>query len=167
MTQVTPLRLAPVLLPLLAAACAAPEGDYPSLQIRAAERFDPAAGQAEPPPPAPIPPELLAQVARLKAEAAAADAGFERLLPAATAAAQAARGAAVASDRWADAQVAIAGLDMQRSETASALADLDILYAARALALEPREEIDDARQAVASIVAGQDATLVRLKGMIE
>ncbi|UIP06288.1 hypothetical protein LY632_11390 [Erythrobacter sp. SDW2] len=167
MAHTMPLRLASLLLPLPIAACAAPDGGYPSLQIRAAERFDPAAGQAEPLPPAPIPPELLAQVARLKAEAAAADAAFQRLLPAATAAAQAARGAAVASDRWADAQVAIAGLDMQRSETASALADLEILYAARALALETRDEIDDARQAVASIVAGQDATLVRLKGIIE
>lgn len=167
MAHTLPVRLACLLLPLMIAACAAPQGEYPSLQIRAAERIDPNAEEPAPPPPAPIPAEVLAKAERLKGEAQAADAGFQRLAPGATAAAQAARGAAVASDRWADAQVAIAMLDSQRSKTASALADLDILYADRAVALESRDEIDVARQTVARIVAGQDATLNRLKGMIE
>lgn len=162
-----PQRLLLLLSPLSLAACSAPQGDFPSLQIRAAERIDPTAEQPALPPAAPIPADLLARAERLKGEAEAADAGFQRLAPGATVAAQAARGAAAASDPWADAQIAIAMLDSQRSKTASALAELDILYADRAMALESRDEIDVARQAVAKILAGQDATLARLKGMIE
>ncbi len=161
------LRLACLAAPLLVAACAAPEGDYPSLQIRAAERIDPEAEPPAPPPPVPIPAELLAMADRLKGEAEAADVGFQRLAPGAAAAAQAARGAAVASDRWANAQVAIAGLDSQRSKTASALADLDLLFADRAVVLATRDEIDLARQAVVRILGAQDSTLARLKAMIE
>lgn len=162
-----PQRLLLLLSPLPLAACAAPQGDYPSLQIRAAERIDPNADEPAPPPPAPIPAELMARAERLKGEAEAADAGFQRLAPGATASAQAARGAAVASDRWADAQIAVAQLDSQRSKTAGALADLDLLYADRAVALESRDEIDRLRRDVVAILAAQDAVLARLKGMIE
>lgn len=160
-------HLAILLAPVLLAACASTDEEYPSLAIRPAERIDPDAQQPALPPPAPVPADMLARAEKLKGEAEAADAGFQRLAPGVTAKAQAARGAAVASDRWADAQIALAGLDSQRSKTAGALADLDILFAERAVALESRDAIDEIRQVVVKILAGQDATLARLKGMIE
>ena len=161
------LRCALPVALLMLAACTSSQGEYPSLAIRPAERIDPAAEAPAPSPPAPIPAELLARAERLKAEAEQAAAGFRRLAPAATSAAQAARGAAVASDRWADAQVAISRLDSQRSMTAGPLGELDLLYAERAVALSSRDEIGQLRQDVANLLAEQDAVLVRLKAMLE
>lgn len=158
---------AALLIAAMVAGCAASQAEYPSLQVRPGERIE--AHAAEPPaePAEPEPADLLARAEEHRAAALAADAAFRQLVAGATARAQAARGAAIASDRWSEAQVSIAMLDLQRSATASALADLDLLYAERALALESRSGIDAARTDVVGILAEQDGILAKLKGMIE
>ncbi|WP_435418121.1 hypothetical protein WAB17_00670 [Parerythrobacter aurantius] len=153
-------------VPILLAACAAPQGDYPSLQIRPAERIDPDAEAPPPPPAAPVPAAILAQAEALERRAEAADGSFQRMAPRASSAAQSARGAAIASDAWVEAQVAIAMLDSQRSETAAALADLEVLYTDRAIRLEEVAPLDAIRADVARILAAQDTTLARLKGVV-
>lgn len=161
---------APLLLAAVLTACAAPQGEYPSLRVRPAERlaadFETTAALPQVPE-TPEPADLLARAGQYAASAREADAGFRQLAPLAGSRAQAARGAEPGSNRWSDAQIAIAMLDSQRSKTAAALADLDLLYAERALALESRAGIDLVRQEVANMVSGQDLTLENLKAMIE
>lgn len=164
-------RSTPLLASLLAAAaisaCAPTDGDdYPSLAIRPAERVEPEAPAEPPPPPAPLPAEIVARLAELQAAADQASAAFDRLAPGVTTRVQSGRGAAVGSDRWSDAQVAVSQLDAARTALSSALTDIDILYNERAAALESRGEIDIARQGVADRLAAQDATLARLKALL-
>lgn len=155
-----------VLLPLVAA-CASPSTDYPSLAIRDAERVA-ASPEREPgtAPAEPIPSDLAARVRSLRDQANVADRAFREKVPGVTSQLQAARGSAIASKGWSSAQTALSDLDSHRSTTAIALADLDKLYAARALELQRRDFIDEARGEVASILARQDETLKRLQGMI-
>jgi Meckel syndrome type 1 protein len=166
MNPISSRHLLATCVPILLAACAAPQGDYPSLQIRPAERIDPDAEAPPPPPATPVPAETLAQAEALKRRAETADGDFQRMAPRAGSAAQTARGAAVASDAWVNAQVAIAMLDSKRSETAAALADLEVLYADRAVRLEEMAPLDAIRADVGRLLAAQDATLARLKGMV-
>ncbi|WP_284124846.1 hypothetical protein [Parerythrobacter aestuarii] len=157
----------PILLLPVVAACASPSTDYPSLAVRDAERIAAAHETgSDPGPIEPVPTELAARVSRLRAQADAADHAFLDKLPGATLQLEAARGAAIASKSWASAQTALSELDSHRSTTAIALADLDKMYAERAVALERRDFIDDARVYVAAILARQDQSLIRLQGMI-
>ena len=170
----------------LAACATAPETAYPSLAIRDAERAsglypvptgdcigaddasDQVEGQFEPADPAPAAPapmpapasDTLARAAQLEAIAREAHSEFERALPA-TRTAVRARGA-VGSKSWGRAQVAIADLRSIRARTAIPLADLDTLVATRSVGGEPVETIAAARDAVAALVAQEDAALSEL-----
>ncbi|ABC62653.1 hypothetical protein [Erythrobacter litoralis] len=162
-------------LPLFAAlglgACASAGEDYPSLAIRDAERqsgsFTPAESEAaapvEPDPPAP---ELLDRLVQLQSQAQSAHRAFVALAPAASRRVEAARGAGLASDRWAEAQIAISELDSQRSLTAVPMADLDELLVRRAIELEQRAEIVEAQAQVQALLEEEDAVLRRLKGAL-
>ena len=152
---------------LALAACAAPSTEYPSLAIRDAERLvDAPAESTTPAPPAAIPASVLAQADSYLDRAFAADQKFRDASPRVSRIVNAARGAAVASDRWSDAQVAMTDLDAQRVVTATALADLDALYAGLAIELQRRDQIDAMRQAVAGMLAEQDATIARLTSQL-
>ena len=96
------------LLPLLLAACASPEGEYPSLEIRAAERTT---GTFEPIPPTPYVPSatpaaVVDRLGRLEADAASAHRAFLAEAPAARRAVAAANGAETGSDAWSSATLA-------------------------------------------------------------
>lgn len=152
------------------AACASAASDYPSLAIRDAERVSgelaAPANTAPAPPPIPASADLLQRLGELQSAARSAHAAFLKIAPSATRKVSEARNAAVASDRWATAQIALADLDSQRSQAAIALADLDALYTQSAIALERRGEIESARAAVIDLIAAEDEVLARLRGSL-
>ena len=156
-------------LPPLAvlAACAAPQGDYPSLAIRDAERVSGTMEVAPPPPPPPAQPAAtLATIEQLLADARAAHAEFLAATPAARASAQAASGSARGSDSWGRAQVAIADLEARRSNAMIALADLDRLYVNAAASAEDITPIAVARDEIGALVDEQDSVIDSLLGVV-
>ena len=153
------------------AACASAGDEYPSLAIRDAERqtgtFAPAIGAAAAPAqPAPPAPELLDRLAQLRAEAQSAHRAFTALAPAARRRVDAARGAGVASDVWAAAQVAISELDARRSQTAIPMADLDELLVSQAVALQQNGAATQAQAEVQALLEEEDRLLQELKGAL-
>lgn len=157
-------------LPL--AACATSGDRYPSLAIRDIERAE---GRFEPVPSTPMSvPEVEVPasgpiVQRLAGLGAAAEASHRAFLASAAGAtrrADAAAGAAIGSDTWADAQVALADLDSARSATAIILADLDTLMVASAVQARDVSAIEAVRQQVLTQVTEQDAVLARLRAQV-
>lgn len=158
-------------LPALAA-CATSGDRYPSLAIRDIERAE---GRFEPVASAPLAvPEvavrdaspLADQLAALGASAAASHRAFLASASVATRHANAAAGAAIGSDAWASAQVALADLDSARSATAIALADLDTLMVANAVQARDLAAIEAVRQQVLAQVTEEDVILARLRANI-
>jgi hypothetical protein len=153
-----------LLLPLLAA-CATPEGEYPSLDIRPAER---ASGTLQPPPapapyvPPPTPAPVLDRLEQLAADAASAHRAFLAEAPAARSAVAAASGAELGSDGWARASVAVAGLEGTRSRAMIALADLDRLMVDAAVEGTELDRIVAVRNTVIAQVDEQNATIETL-----
>ncbi|MBW6525736.1 hypothetical protein KZ813_02670 [Sphingomonas sp. RHCKR7] len=134
-----PLALLPPALAIAAslAGCSADMSGYPSLAPRPVERL----GFEEPATPPPVPvaadPALDARLAEIAAARAAAARDFDAAVERAAARAAAARGAAAGSERWLDAQTAIAELDSLRSTHADSVGQLEELSATRAQALQP------------------------------
>lgn len=91
---------------------------------------------------------------------------FESREPKARQSVAAAAGAAVASDNWARATVAIADLELARSDAMIALADLDAIYANARLDGDDVTAIARTRDAVTALVAKQDAVLAELRDMV-
>ncbi|WP_296679070.1 hypothetical protein [Novosphingobium sp.] len=155
-------------LSLILSACAKDQGEYPSLARRPVERISgtaPVVAPAEVAPPAPSP-ELSGNLEQLVAKARAADARFRDNAPRARALVSAAAGAAVASESWSVATVALADLESQRSQAMIALADLDALYAAEGIKLADTSAIAAARDQVISIVGEEDTVLNGLKSRL-
>jgi hypothetical protein len=118
-----------ILVPLLlAAGCAAP-GPYPSLAPRPAEKAHAEDAEERKPTPQPDDPALAAEIDGLLAAGRAGAAEFDRALPAAQAAANAAGGAG--SESWIEAQQALSRLESARARTTAAVADLDRLAVER------------------------------------
>lgn len=152
-----------LLVPLLAAGCARDDASYPSLRPRAIE----SRGDAEPvveveavkPDPA-----LDRQIAAFRATLAALR---EAVTPAASRAetmAKAARGAAAGSERWIEAQVALAELDDYRAQTQAVVTEIELLAIERASALLPAYPALDAEAAAAeAALTQQTATIDRLQ----
>jgi len=163
------LRARAALLPLaLLAGCATPPGDYPSLAIREAERI---AGTIEPAEPGPyVPPALpsavLGAAENLAATARQAHEAFLAEAPRASATVENARGAAVGSETWARAEVALASLISARGRTMEPLADLDRLYVDAAVEGQALADIAATRGAVEAQVAEEDAAIARLQQVL-
>ncbi|MET0251819.1 MAG: hypothetical protein ABW203_06535 [Novosphingobium sp.] len=160
--------------PMLAGGCAAAENArFPSLGMRPAERVT---GTAEPAPSPPrpeiVPPATGDRLSGLRQQALAADRAFQQRRGTAVARVAAARGAAVASENWAVAQVALADLEAARSAAMIALADLDTLYVDAALAAAGTggsaelDAVAAAREEVTARIAGEDAALAALRGQV-
>ncbi len=147
-------------------ACATDNASYPSLARRPVERVS---GTAPAVAPAPVPapegpdPERTSTLDRLTAQARNADARFRTNTPHARSLIAAATGAAIASESWSIATIALADLESQRSQAMIALADLDALYAATVVARRDASTIAAARLQVVAIVAAEDAVLAGLK----
>lgn len=161
--------LAPIFLAAALSACASTVEDYPSLAIRDAERVSGTMQAVEtdpPPPPAPIATDLRERLVQLQDQAAASHREFIEAAPVAERLVSGAANAAITTDRWAAAQVALADLDSARSATAIALGDLDLIFVDAALELDQRAEIVTARERVVALVAEEDAILARLRGRL-
>ncbi len=123
------LKLTCILGTVLAlSACA--EGKYPSLAQRPVERSASKPALAPPPVPLaePVPPALGAQLATLLSSAREAHKTFLARRDEAARLVAAAQGAAVPSDAWAAANEALAELDSNRTDLASAQDQLERLY---------------------------------------
>lgn len=156
-----------LLLPLLAA-CGTPEGVYPSLDLRPAERatgtIEPVA--AEPYVPPATPAAVLDRLDRLAADAAAAHRAFLAEAPGVRGLVAAARGSEPGSENWARAQVAVAGLEADRSKAMIALADLDRLYVDAAVEGTAIDRIAATRDRVQAQVEEQNGTIEGLVGAL-
>ncbi len=140
------------LLPLLslAAACAMSDVDAPSLAKRQVENLDfdtPVAVVAAEPITA-LPPSLSASVEEARAKSAAAHEKFQTDLPAVQRRVAAADGAARESEAWIAAQIALSSLEVVRSASVDALADLDRLYIA-----QRDQEISENRSGGGALIA--------------
>ncbi|MCW1382582.1 hypothetical protein OLX02_07080 [Novosphingobium sp. KCTC 2891] len=164
--------LALVLAPALFLGACADRSQFPSLARRPAER---AYGMAQPvagPTPAsessiPADATTVARVTALREQARKADARFDSRRPAALRAVAAARGAAVGSDAWSVAQIALADLDSARSDGMVAMADLDrmLVVAAQAAVDGPHADLDVIRPAHAEVDGLMRAELATLNGL--
>ncbi|MEX0341196.1 MAG: hypothetical protein AB3N06_01285 [Erythrobacter sp.] len=158
---------------ILLAGCSGTAGDrYPSLAIRDVERaegtFEPVPGKRLDVPAVEVDLAggLDARLAALLTQAEAAHASFTSAVPTAESRVRAAAGSAIGSDSWAAAQVALADLDSARSTAAIALGDLDILFTAATVHAEDAAAIAATRDAVAALVAQEDAVLERLRARV-
>ena len=146
------LPCACIALLALGACQTAPDGGYPSLAIRDVERAEgryetiPANPIEVPPVEVPSDGPLDQRLAALLEQGRSAHARFTDVAPRASRLASAASGSSVGSDAWASAQVALADLDSIRSETAVALADLDLLFIAASVQAERTVALGDARR---------------------
>ena len=164
----------PVLFAVLLSSCAS--GDYPSLARRDAERVS---GSAAPvsavPDPAPvITPSttgLSGRLAALVGQAQEAHRQFIAGRSRAESSVSRASGAAVASESWSLANVALADLESSRSNAMIALAELDAVFTADRIAhfdtpSSDAEAIAAARDQVSGWVEEEDRILAALRGRI-
>lgn len=166
--RITPLLLASATLVL--GACASDEGAYPSLAKRPAERIT-ATWPPAPPPPPPAPPPLDPATANrldgLLAQVSAADGRFAAKTARARSLVGAARKAAMGSEAWSVASIAIAELESARAEAMVAMAQLDSIYADARTEGRDVSQIERVRQKALAIIAAQDGVLDSLKGSLE
>ncbi|WFL77577.1 hypothetical protein P7228_00500 [Altererythrobacter arenosus] len=149
-------------------ACAGSSDRYPSLAVRDAERVSgsfAAPAESDRPAPAAASAEMLASVDSLLAAAQSSHQQFLSAAPGAERTVGAA-GSGPGSNSWAAAQVALADLDSQRSETAIALGELDLMFTDATLGFVEREQIGAARERVVMLVSEEDAVLARLRGRL-
>lgn len=147
-------------------ACARDKTDFPSLARRPAERITGTIESPPLPPPAPLAPAVLDQIDTLVAQAKAADERFAARIAATRQAILAANGAAVASEAWSGATIALSALEATRSEALIGLAELDRLYAGAVVGESDSAPLSKARDAVQALIAEQDRVLEELQGRL-
>lgn len=128
-----PIRLLALVLPL--AGCATDPTSYPSLSPRAVEKLGFAEPVAPTRPAAAPDPALDASIAEAVKSLTTIERAFADAATVAAREARAARGAAAGSERWIEAQTALATLDDLRAQTSSVVTDLDQLAVTRGAAL--------------------------------
>jgi hypothetical protein len=173
-----PALLAPLslgLAALLLSGCVSGRDDrFPSLAIRPAERVSGSAEpvEAAPPRPTTVPAATESALDRLRREALEAHQRFEGQRGRAATLTASARGAAVASESWSVAQVALADLEATRSQAMIALADLDRLYiaawagAAMTGGSAELDAVGAARDEVTRRIGEEDAALAGLRSRL-
>lgn len=163
----------PLACPLILTACAS-AGDYPSLSRRDAERISGSAGVVTPeaapaPPPAPPSGDLTQRLAQLTQQARAAHQRFAARRPSAEQAIARGGQAAVGSEGWSVATVALADLSSARSDAMIAMGSLDEIYAAESVKATETGNPADAEAAgaaqreVSGWLAEEDAVLESLR----
>lgn len=157
-------------LSLLGACSTVDDSRFPSLAKRPIESagLTTRPDAIEPPPAAPADSNIAAKIAQYRGQANTGQGAFQQELGAAQRRVSAASGAAVASDAWMEAQMAISGLDSARAPTVEALASLDQLQVKQqgVGGRAGMDEIAAAIAAVRSMVAGQDEELNALKARL-
>lgn len=147
------MKLSVFLVPVLGlslSACAMQSGDFPSLAKRPYEDAPAIEERIEVPAPEmeALPADLGNSVAAAVRQSNTAHQVFLKNLPTVRQQVSAAQGAAPSSESWVVAQMQLSALEMDRSPSIAALADMDSLYAARLGA-----ELDGAEQGAAVLIA--------------
>ncbi|MEH3101926.1 hypothetical protein [Sphingomonas adhaesiva] len=155
-------------LTVMLAGCSADTTGYPSLAPRPAETIG-FEEPSTPPPAAPrADPALDARIASATTAQASAARAFDAGATRAEALATAARGVAVGSDRWLDAQAALAELDSLRAAYGDTIAPLEDLAAERAAALQPAYPVlDQALEAARATSAAQTRRIDAIAAMLK
>ena len=167
MTLLARAAALPALLLALAACAGDRDHGYPSLAKRAVE----ARGFEEPaaPPPTPVraDPALDQFIATQRTQVETVRTGFDRDAARAERAAATARGAAVGSDAWLEAQTALAQLDDWRAQATAIASAAEVRAADRAATLAPDYPALTALQRdAAAEAARQDALIRRLSASL-
>lgn len=158
---------------LLLSGCAGAHESYPSLARRPIETAPIAEAVAPAPAVVAADPKLEADIARLKAQADKGSAAFDTAYARADKLTRVASSAAVSSDAWVTAQLAISNLESARNDSVSALASLDTLYVERTNAVADGkaqgglDSIDAARAGVLASVDTQNDRVDALKGRLK
>lgn len=134
--------------------CAMQEGDFPSLQKRPYE-IEPVIDEPTAPAPvlSPLPTEVQNKLDAAVTRSQAAHDQFLADLPATKNRVDAARGAAQSSESWVVAHMTLAALEIVRSPSVEALADIDALFRDQ---LE-RETLEDISGGITAITAQREA----------
>jgi hypothetical protein len=121
------------LLSLSLSACTSPSGEFPTLMRRPYETQAPITGALANIEAASIalPAEIQAKVDAFSARHRIAASAYANLLPAVTASARLAAGTAFGSEAWVNAHLLVSRLDKARSDSKTALAELDRLITAQ------------------------------------
>ncbi|MFO1255871.1 MAG: hypothetical protein U1E37_09420 [Sphingomonadaceae bacterium] len=158
--------IAALLLVLPLAACAAGQGEYPSLERRPMERITATYSPVPAPPPAPLPPPPAAVTGRLDglvAQARGADAKFRDKEGRARTLVSSAAGAKMGTDSWSTATVAVSELEAARGEAMVALTELDLLFNEAVLGGQDASAIGQARDTVIALIGHHDQVLGELR----
>jgi hypothetical protein len=173
-----PAPLSSLILILTLASCAAAR-DYPSLERRPAElggperqtgSAQPVTGEATATPPPPLSSELTTRLAQLVDVARGAHQRFGAKHGAAERSVASAGRAAMGSEGWSVATVALSELESVRSDAMFALAELDQLYTSEVIAASQNgnattiDAIAASRDQVTALIAEEDQVLARLRG---
>jgi hypothetical protein len=150
------------------ASCAGPEGEPPSLGPRPIEGILDAPVYAIAPVPSASDPALATRIDGLVAQAEEGEQAFLAAYPAAQSAVAAASNAAVESEAWIEANLAVSALGSARSPTTTALGELDGILAGQAASGEPAEtaRLAAARDRVAALHTSQSARYDALNGRL-
>ena len=158
----------PVLVVLLLSACSTTEGQFPSLERRPYESNAPiSVPEAVPAAPTELPTELQTKVDALIRRHAAAQADYQRKLPAVQALASRASGSAPGTESWVNAHLELSRLDDSRADSVAVVREFDSLIADQGKmdsSLVPL--LSNAQQPVADMIAGQNAEINRLSRLI-
>jgi hypothetical protein len=165
-------KLAPtVLVVLLLSACSTTDGQFPSLERRPYESnapiSAPEAAPAAPAAPAELPAPVQAVVDDLTRRHAAAQADYQRKLPAVQALASRASGSAPGTESWVNAHLELSRLDDSRADSVAVVREFDSLIADQGKmdsSLVPL--LSNAQQPVVDMIAGQNAEINRLSRLI-
>ncbi len=152
---------------LTVSACV-PQGQFPSLAMRPAERRISTEAPPRPQPVVPSDPALRQRIADFQRLAAEGDRAFDASFGA-TATAVGAAGAE-ASESWVEAQQAVSRLETTREPITRALAELDRLAIARASVPTSAADyaaVEAAIAAVAAVAAGQQWRIDGLKARLD
>lgn len=154
-------------LALLLGACTKDQTSFPSLARRPAERITTSPPAPPPPPPPAAPdPALLERIEVLIGSARSADARFRAGEARARSAVSAAAGAAIASEAWSLATIALSELEASRSQAMIALAEIDTLYARAVIDGTDSQALEKARATVLELVGEEDKVLAELSSRI-
>ena len=160
------IKLSSLML-LALTACSRDAAVYPSLGARPVEQLGFAEPTLDGPPPAVVDPALDAQIAKVSAELSRVARGFAGDAATAERAATAARRAAVGSEPWLDAQVALAELDDWRAQASALAVEAEQLAATRAATLQPiYPPLTALREATAAEAQGQAARIDRIQATL-
>lgn len=152
---------------LLTSGCAT-TGDFPSLAKRPYETGGQPSPVAEAPAPASADPSLLARLAKIVAQAEAAQPAFQIALAKAQGVARSATGAAPQSESWIAMQMEISNLERYRTPVREAMSDMDGEYRTASLAQKPADAvaIKDAMERVQAVDSLQADAVAALSGLI-